>query len=391
MKLLIVIPALNEEDAIRSIIERCLTARDEIVEKTNVAEVDVTVVSDGSTDATVAIAELFTESINLIIFPQNKGYGAAIQEAWRQSDADYLSFLDADGTCDPRFFTTLIKALEEEQADIALGCRLTDRSEMPALRRFGNEVFAMILRAFSSRNVRDTASGMRIIRRSSLRKLMPLPPGLNFTPAMSARAVLSDDITIVERDMEYKERIGDSKLRPLKDGIRFLWDIVRAALIYRPSRVLGFMAIFCVMIAIAIMIYPVVFYSQNMRVQEWMIYRFIVAELFGLSAVMMICAGYVGTRISNLMLGNRAHRTITAKIFRSRKFYLIPIVLTLSGSALVYGSVVDYLTTGQVIEHWSRFIVVSFLFSCAILLVITKILDNILELVRDRQSFLENY
>jgi glycosyltransferase involved in cell wall biosynthesis len=53
-----------------------------------VTEVDITVVSDGSTDRTVERARQFGERINLIVFPKNRGYGAAIKEAWRQSDAD---------------------------------------------------------------------------------------------------------------------------------------------------------------------------------------------------------------------------------------------------------------------------------------------------------------
>ena len=111
MKLLIVIPALNEEASIREIIERSLDARASICAGTDVTEVEVTVVSDGSTDRTVEYARQFGDRIKLIVFPENRGYGAAILEAWRRSDADLLSFLDADGTCDPRFFSTLVNAL----------------------------------------------------------------------------------------------------------------------------------------------------------------------------------------------------------------------------------------------------------------------------------------
>jgi len=59
------------------------------------------VVSDGSTDRTVERARAFPES-NLIVFEKNRGYGAAIKEAWRRSDADLVSFLDADGIGDDK-------------------------------------------------------------------------------------------------------------------------------------------------------------------------------------------------------------------------------------------------------------------------------------------------
>jgi glycosyltransferase involved in cell wall biosynthesis len=53
------------------------------------------VVSDGSTDHTVELASRYLDQINLIVFEKNRGYGAAIKEAWRTSDAKLLAFLDA--------------------------------------------------------------------------------------------------------------------------------------------------------------------------------------------------------------------------------------------------------------------------------------------------------
>ena len=113
MKLLIVIPALNEEQSIESIIRRSLEARAHIMQHSPVTAVDITVVSDGSTDRTVERARGYTDSVKLIVFEQNRGYGAAIKEAWQQSDADLLGFLDADGTCDPQFFADLCRTPRE--------------------------------------------------------------------------------------------------------------------------------------------------------------------------------------------------------------------------------------------------------------------------------------
>ena len=59
---------------------------------------------------------------------------------------------------------------------------------------------------------------MRVVRRDALGQLYPLPNGLHFTPAMSARIMLSSDLELVELDMPYHEREGESKLRAGKDG-----------------------------------------------------------------------------------------------------------------------------------------------------------------------------
>src|SRR5258708_12171450 len=131
MKLLIAIPALNEEDSIASIIERCLAARDHIIANSSVTEVEITVVSDGSTDRTVDLASAYQPAIKVIVFLKNRGYGAAIQGAWMHSDAELLSFLDADGTCDPNFFAPLCRAIVERRVSVALRSRLHSSTTMP--------------------------------------------------------------------------------------------------------------------------------------------------------------------------------------------------------------------------------------------------------------------
>jgi glycosyltransferase involved in cell wall biosynthesis len=75
LKLLIVIPALNEEESIASIIERTLDARARILAETPVTEVELTVVSDGSTDRTVERAGVYRNQVHLIVFERNRGYG----------------------------------------------------------------------------------------------------------------------------------------------------------------------------------------------------------------------------------------------------------------------------------------------------------------------------
>src|SRR5438270_2990480 len=145
MKLLIAIPAFNEEGSIETIIQRSLAARAHIIRNSPAKEVEIRVVSDGSTDRTVERARRYADQIELIIFEQNRGYGAAIKEAWKDTDADLLGFLDADGTCDPRFFADLCNALMEAEAGLAVGCRLNKHTEMPAIRQVGNLIFAGIL------------------------------------------------------------------------------------------------------------------------------------------------------------------------------------------------------------------------------------------------------
>ncbi len=392
MKLLIAIPALNEEESIDSIIQRSIEAREYICAHSPVTEVAITVISDGSTDRTVERASRYTDLIHLIVFPQNKGYGAAIKEAWRQSDAELLGFLDADGTCEPKFFATLCKTAVDENADVVLGCRLNTDSQMPPIRRVGNFIFAAILSVFSSSRVRDTASGMRVVRKSSLDGLYPLPDGLHFTPAMSARAMLSERTRILEVDMPYHERSGESKLRVAKDGLRFLRVIVEAAFLYRPSRPLGLLAVVFLVFAAALMWSPFLYYLRNRSVAEWMIYRFLVSDLSGMTACLCLCASYLTGRMTSIALadesGNLRSR-LTGWLFQTRWFWAVPIGFCLAGGSLVLTSLLERLTTGMTYEHWSRYVVMSFCFAVAIILSVTRVIDYVLNLVGSRLEYLK--
>lgn len=238
----LVIPALNEEDAIGSTLERALAAREEVMAKTPVTRMDVVFVNDGSTDGTQEIADRFPEVIK-IHFEKNRGYGAAIKAGFQATDADLVGFMDADGTCDPCFCSQLLNTLLESKSDVCVGSRMNGESEMPAIRRFGNLIFAHLIGAISGQKLTDSASGMRVIRRTSLKQLHPLPDGLHFTPAMTCLILLSPGLTMTEVPMPYRERIGQSKLRVIKDGLRFLFIILFTTSLFNPIKALSFLGV----------------------------------------------------------------------------------------------------------------------------------------------------
>jgi len=388
VKLLIAIPALDEQDSIESTVQQSLDARASIIGQSPVTAVDVTVVSDGSTDATVELARGFGDAIDLIVFEQNRGYGAAIKAAWASSDAELLGFLDADGTCDPAFFASLCTTLEERGVDVVLGSRLNHDSEMPRVRKVGNRLFAGLLRAVSSQQVSDTASGMRVVRRSSLPQLLPLPDGLHFTPAMSARVLLDDDLELAEIAMPYREREGESKLSAVSDGLRFLWVILRTAALYRPARLIGPVAGVCLAVAVFLMIDPTIFYIENQRLHEWMIYRFLVSSLLGTAALLLAAAAYLTSRIVKITLlapgRSPGWRAGVRRVFASRWFWAVPLTLFLVGGLLVLPSFFQLVRTGATYEHWSRFIAMTFLYSVALVLIVTRVIDSFLVLVTER-------
>ena len=373
--LTIVIPAYNEEEAIGSTVERTLSCRAEVMERGGVSAVQIIVVDDGSTDATLRIANAYDE-IEVVSFGANRGYGAAIKEGFRRGNGDLLGFLDADGTCDPRFFGDLCAAFSRGDADIALGSRLTPESRMPRVRRLGNRVFALMLGLLANRKVTDAASGMRVLRREALDQLGRLPDGLHYTPAMSARAVLSG-LRVVEIPMPYEERSGESKLSVWRDGVRFARAIIDGVLFFRPARLFLIAAAMALAISGIISLSPIEYYLQNQSVQEWMIYRFIVAFLFGSIGFLCLSAAAIATRMTDLRLRS-PDRTFweagIARLFESTLLAAGAIALGVSAVALLWPGVVEYLSTGQLTMHWSRVIVAAFALLLAVQGLITRVL-----------------
>ena len=353
-RLSIVIPAYNEEDAIAEIIRRTLAAREVIRTQGGIADVEILVVSDGSSDRTAEIAGGFSE-IRLISYEKNKGYGAAIKLGFEAATGDYLAFLDADGTCNPEFFVELCSALTARNADVAIGSRMGRESEMPPIRRLGNRVFAAIINLWGGADITDSASGMRVLRRSSLPRLYPLPDGMHFTPAMSSLAIFDPHLKIVELPMPYQERTGESKLNVIRDGIRFLRIIVETALTYRPLRFFGTAGLVLLLLSVGYGIGPVLLYLRERHIEEWMIYRLVAVAVALTAGTTLLAVGVLGQQAVSLIHDDFEPAKARRKFFnRVVLRYLIPwgILSGLAGVVLNWGSIVQYVTTGQVTAHW---------------------------------------
>jgi glycosyltransferase involved in cell wall biosynthesis len=384
----IVIPALNEEEAIASTVERCLAAREKIAADSPVADVEVIVVSDGSTDRTEEIARRYP-AVTVLGFDRNRGYGAAIKSGFAAARGEWVGFLDADGTCDPAFFATLCRALDAKGADVALGSRMGPGSQMPLVRTIGNSVFALLLGVLSRQRIGDTASGMRVLRKAILPDLDPMPDGLHYTPAMTARVLLEGKLVLVEEPMPYAERIGKSKLSVARDGVRFLVSIVRAAAIYRPARPLLFAALFG-LAALGLGSGPSLYWLRNRFLEEWMTYRILAALLLGTATAILASAAVVAEQIASIAHGREAARGgVTG--FMSRAFGRR---VALAASALCFAlavavswpGVVEYATTAHVTMHWSRVVLSSLLSLVALTLVVTLFLTETIDLIRAQRS-----
>ncbi|MCG3135344.1 MAG: Undecaprenyl-phosphate 4-deoxy-4-formamido-L-arabinose transferase [Planctomycetes bacterium] len=375
--LTIVIPALNEEQSIGSIVERCLAAAPVLAADCGLSRVDIVVVSDGSTDRTAAIARGFEPRIRVIEFPRNRGYGAAIQEGWRTVGGDLLSFLDADGTCDPAHLGPMCRKAVEGTS-VVLGNRMHGDSAMPFVRRVGNTLFAWLLGYLSSERVKDTASGMRVVRRDALPLLLPLPDGLHFTPAMSAVCMVHEDLTIAEIDMPYREREGRSKLRVVRDGFRFLGSILAAAAIFRPRRLALPLIALLAAVALWFAWEPVSLYARERRIEERHIYELLVVSVLGAVASLLFCATHLMEHLTAAAHQRLARYEAGTDRMASRGtfrvFAVVSVAAAVASVAFASPGIAEFFGSRTTTVHWSRFALASLATVVAAQFVVTAVL-----------------
>ena len=381
----IVIPAYNEEKSVADILRRSLAAAQKIKDAgLGVSEVEVLLVNDGSSDKTEAIAREFKDA-TVISHPRNRGYRAAIKTGFSRARGELLGFLDADGTCDPDFFVPLIELCLRENLDVAVGSRLHSGARMPLVRVVGNRLFRALVNAVGSSSATDVASGMRVLRKSSLPRLHPLPDGLDFTPAMSVRALLDSRLRLKEIPMPYEERVGESKLSVVQDGLRFLRIILETAMTYRPRFFFGLAALAFVALGLwglaaswGAPASPLLYYLRHGRLENWMIFRCVFVSWCLSSAVFLAAFGWTTQSLV---------RAVNEEDFRPRS----GVFVALAAASLVLGlflsrrMLASYLSSGTIPTNYWIFIVAGSLFALiSIEFLSFAVLERVAFLLRER-------
>ena len=138
------------------------------------------------------------------------------------------------------------------------------------------------------------------------------------------------------------------------------------------------------------MLQPIVHYLQTRSVAEWMIYRFLVSSLLGTSACLAFGGSYLTDRVVSMALTEEIWRAQRKRFFGGKRFWLVPLALIAIGGSLVLASALQLLSTGATFEHWSRYVVMSFCFSVAAILFVTRVIDYVLDLIDDRMRYLKS-
>ena len=169
-KLLIVIPAHNEEASIVPVVR-------DLIE--NYPQYDYVVVNDGSRDKTAALCR--QNGFNLIDLPVNLGLAGAFQTGLRyaaEHGYDCAMQMDADGQHKPEYIAEMLAALEEGN-DIVIGSRFLNVKKPRTLRMAGSYIISWSIRLTTGRAICDPTSGMRMFNRAMVQEFAQ---NLNYGP-----------------------------------------------------------------------------------------------------------------------------------------------------------------------------------------------------------------
>ena len=223
MKLSVILPARNEAAAIGPLLA-------EISQR--LPEAELIVVDDGSSDDTAAIAT--RHDAHVISHPYPKGNGAAVKTGAREATGDILVFMDADGQHRPEDIPRLLAKLEEGY-DMVVGARgMQDHAG--AHRGFANAIFNRLASWMVNHRVSDLTSGFRAVRAERFRRFIYLLPNSFSYPTTCTMSFFRAGFSVAYVPVSMPPRIGQSHIRPFRDGVRFILIIIKIGTLYSPLK-----------------------------------------------------------------------------------------------------------------------------------------------------------
>ena len=207
MKLVVTIPAYNEESTISGVIAGVPRRMD------GVASVQVLVLDDGSTDGTVAAAQK-AGADKVVRHRENRGLGTAFKRALDEAlamGADIIVNIDADGQYNALDIPALIAPIIENRADIVLGWRdIGNLDFMPAGKKIGNRMATRATRMLSGFPVKDAQTGFRAFSRDAAMR-MYLSGGYTYVQETLMQAKYKG-LIIEQVPVDFRARKGKSRL-----------------------------------------------------------------------------------------------------------------------------------------------------------------------------------
>jgi dolichol-phosphate mannosyltransferase len=292
LKVIVIIPALNEELTIKQTIDEIrscrLTAAAAVI-----LDVSIWVIDGGSTDSTREIC--YAQEVKTII-QKGKGKGNAMREAiekLKTEIADIVIFMDGDATYCPSDLGRLISPLLNNEADMVVGSRFLgskEKGSMSVLNMIGNKIFNRTINFSMSSSITDSLSGFRALNVEVLKQLILFSGAFEIEVEMTVE-VLSKGYRVLEVPIDYKarKRPSDTKLNPVNDGLKIARTLIFILMNINPLKFFGVLSLG--FFAVALWPTSQVFYEKLFHGHIVSIPAVVLSALLVITAVLSIVMG----------------------------------------------------------------------------------------------------
>lgn len=225
----VVIPVYNEEGSVAVTLDRL----QEILKSAG-CTYEIIAVNDGSTDRSGEILRS-RRDIRLFAHSGNRGYGAALKTGIRHAKYPLIVITDADGTYPNERIPELVAIASE--ADMVVGARIGANVRYSNLRKIPKWFLVRFAQWVTKCRIPDLNSGLRVFRKDIADQFINiLPDTFSFTTTITI-AMLTNNYVVHYEPIDYRDRVGKSKIKPIRDTLRFIQIILRTGVYFAPLRV----------------------------------------------------------------------------------------------------------------------------------------------------------
>lgn len=220
--LTVIIPTLNEEEAIGDVIDEILSI--------GIPKGNIIVVDGHSIDRTVEIAR---SKGARVVYQDGKGKADAVRKGISIADTEYILLIDGDYTYPAKYIPVLYEKIKKECLDEVIGARVYKDGSQPLIFRLGNRLLTSLFNLLFGTRLSDVLSGLYILRRNALRDMSFVSRDFGIESEIAAH-IASVTGRIGEVPVEYRERKGRKKLG-LRHGFQIAWQMVSLTWNYNPA------------------------------------------------------------------------------------------------------------------------------------------------------------
>ena len=253
LKVIIGIPAFNEEKNIGAIVAKLKIKYDHVI-----------VCDDGSSDMTQTIAS----SLGAIVVkhPKNLGYGAAIKTIFNESkkiDGDVLVTFDADGQHQISEIDSVLKPLFENKADIVIGSRfLGTTKNLPKYRKFGIKTITGLTNTMTGSNLSDAQSGFRAYSKNVLNEISPTDSGMGISTEILIKSS-NKNMKITEVPITISYENNSHSQEPISHGASVIVSTIKHVAMERPLLYYGVTGLFFLIVGLIFGGWTIQIYSET--------------------------------------------------------------------------------------------------------------------------------